>query len=64
MLGARFKELTGNDSISARGMREDERTIVLQCKLAICANTNVKFDATAKSNRQRIETISFRNEVL
>ena len=64
VLGARFKELTGNDSISARGMREDERTIVLQCKLAICANNNIKFDATAKSNRQRIETIPFRNEVL
>ena len=64
VLGARFKELTGNDSISARGMREDERTIVLQCKLAICANNNLKFDATAKSNRQRIETIPFRNEVL
>jgi phage/plasmid-associated DNA primase len=44
-------------------MREDERTIVLQCKLAICANNNIKFDATAKSNRQRIETIPFRNEV-
>ena len=64
VLGARFKELTGNDSISARGMREDERTIALQCKLAICANNNIKFDATAKSNRQRIETIPFRNEVL
>jgi putative DNA primase/helicase len=64
VLGARLKELTGNDSISARGMREDERTIVLQCKLAICANNNIKFDATAKSNRQRIETIPFRNEVL
>jgi hypothetical protein len=63
-LGARFKELTGNDSISARGMRQDERPIALRCKLGICANNNIKFDATAKSNRQRIETIPFRNEVL
>ena len=49
VLGARFKELTGNDSISARGMREDERTIILQCKLAICAN-NVSAVLTAPSS--------------
>ena len=64
VLGSRFKELTGNDSISARGMRQDERAIVLQCKLAICANNNIKFDGTSKSHKERVETVPFRNEVV
>ena len=64
VLGARFKELTGNDSISARGMRQDERPILLRCKLAICANNNIKFDATSKSYKERLATIPFRNKVV
>jgi putative DNA primase/helicase len=64
VLGARFKELTGNDSISARGMRQDERPIALRCKLGICANNNIKFDATSKSYKERLATIPFRNKVV
>jgi P4 family phage/plasmid primase-like protien len=64
VLGARFKELTGNDSISARGMRQDERPIALRCKLGICANNNIKFDATSQSYKERLVTIPFRNKVV
>jgi phage/plasmid-associated DNA primase len=63
VLGARFKELTGGDATTGRGMRENERRINVDGKLFICANNNIKFDATSKSFRKRLRTVPFRNNV-
>jgi P4 family phage/plasmid primase-like protien len=63
VLGETFKIFTGNDVIAGRGMRENERSIAIHCKLNICANNNVKFDATSKSFADRICVIPFKNAV-
>jgi phage/plasmid-associated DNA primase len=63
VLGENFKILTGNDTISGRGMRENEQAIPIRCKLLICANDNIKFDAASKSFADRLCVIPFKNEV-
>jgi P4 family phage/plasmid primase-like protien len=63
VLGARFKELTGGDGTTGRGMRENERQINIDAKFFICANNNIKFDGTSKSYKKRLETWPCRNNV-
>ena len=52
-----IKMISGNDSITARGLYKDPMTFVPMCKLILCTNFKPDFNANDKANVDRVRLV-------
>lgn len=52
-----IKMISGNDSITARGLYKDPMTFVPMCKLILCTNYKPDFNANDKANVDRVRLV-------
>jgi len=54
-----IKMISGNDSITARGLYKDPITFIPQCKLMLCTNFKPDFNANDRANVDRVRLVPF-----
>jgi len=54
-----IKMISGNDSITARGLYKDPVTFIPQCKLMLCTNFKPDFNANDRANVDRVRLVPF-----
>jgi P4 family phage/plasmid primase-like protien len=54
-----IKMISGNDSITARGLYKDPVTFIPQCKLLLCTNFKPDFNANDRANVDRVRLVPF-----
>lgn len=54
-----IKMISGNDSITARGLYKDPISFIPQCKLMLCTNHKPVFNGDDKANADRVRLVPF-----